>query len=115
MHELSIAMSVLELAEEEADRRGGVGVRTIYLKLGALSGVDKQALLSAYELAVEQTQFADCQLIIEDIPTTVYCSKCEAERTIPSIQLFECPECGTPASDVVRGRELQVSALELSE
>ncbi len=115
MHELSIAMSILELAEEEAERRGGVSVQAIYLKVGALSGVDKQALLSAYELATEQTAFAGCQLIVEEIPTVVYCCKCEAERPLASIQLFECPECGAPTPNVVRGRELQVSALELSE
>lgn len=108
-------MSILELAEEEAERRGGVRVNAIHLKLGALSGVDREALLSAYELATEQTAFAACQLVVEQIPIVVYCSKCEAERLIASIQLFECTECGTPSHNVVRGRELQVSALELGE
>jgi hydrogenase nickel incorporation protein HypA/HybF len=40
MHELSIAMSIVELAEEEAERRG-VQVTAVHLKLGALSGVVK--------------------------------------------------------------------------
>lgn len=115
MHELSIAISILELAEEEADRRGGIQVQAIHLKLGALSGVDKQALLSAYQLATERTEFADCRLIVEEIPVIAYCSNCQSEQSIASIQLFECPSCGKPVSDVVRGRELQVYALELSE
>ena len=115
MHELSIAMSILELAEEEADRRGGVRVEAIHIKLGALSGVDKQALLSAYGLATEESSFAGCQLIVEEIPVAVYCSQCQAERPIQSLQLFACPTCGTPVSEVLRGRELQVSGLELSE
>src|SRR6202050_5864873 len=50
MHELSIAMSIVELAEEEAERRS-VQVNAVHLKLGALSGVAKEALLSCYELA----------------------------------------------------------------
>lgn len=108
-------MSILELAEEEADRRGAVQVQAIHLKLGALAGVDKQALLSAYQLATERTDFADCQLIVEDIPVVAYCSNCQLEQAIASIQLFQCPGCGRPVSDVVRGRELQVSAFELSE
>ena len=54
MHELSIAMSIVELAEEEAERRG-VQVNAVHLKLGALSGVVKEALLSSYEMACEDT------------------------------------------------------------
>lgn len=115
MHELSIAMSILELAEEEAERRGGVQVQAIYLKLGALSGVDRQALLSAYEVAIEQTDFANCRLIVEQVRAIAYCSNCRSEQSIASTQLFQCPGCGSPVSDILRGRELEVSALELSE
>ena len=40
MHELSIAMSVLEVVEEEAERRG-VTVSAVRLKVGPLAGVIK--------------------------------------------------------------------------
>lgn len=115
MHELSIALSILEIAEEEAKRRGDVQVEAIHLKLGPLSGVVKDALLSAYQLATEQTQFADCRLLIEEVPIRVYCSRCQAERPVQSDQWFCCKDCGTPASEVVQGRELEVYAMELSQ
>jgi hydrogenase nickel incorporation protein HypA/HybF len=114
MHELSIAMSILDLAQEEADRNGGATVAAIHLKIGPLSGVVPQALESAYELAREQTPFEHCRLIIEDVPIAVYCAKCQAERPVRSVQWFCCAECDTPASEVLRGRELLVTALELS-
>ncbi len=115
MHELSIAMSILELADEEAERRGGVAIAAIHLKIGPLSGVVKEALLSAYELAVEQTPLRECRLILEEVPIAVHCSSCNAERAVRSLQSFTCAECGTPASQIIRGRELQVTALELVE
>jgi hydrogenase nickel incorporation protein HypA/HybF len=115
MHELSIAMSILELVEEEAERHGGARVEAIHLKIGPLSGVVKEALLSAYELAAEQTSLQDCRLIVEEVPILVHCSSCAANRPVHSMQSFCCVECGTPASDVVQGKELQVSALELME
>ncbi len=65
MHELSIAMSIVELAEEEAERRG-VQVEAVHLKLGALSGVVKDALLSCYEMACEGTPLAGSRLLIEE-------------------------------------------------
>ena len=45
MHELSIAMSIVEMAEEEAEQRGAQ-VNAVHLKLGALAGVVKGALFS---------------------------------------------------------------------
>ena len=114
MHELSIALSIVELAEEEAQKRG-VGIRAVHLKLGPLSGVVKRALLSAYEMACEQTILQGSQLVIEDVPIEVYCPKCEAPRTLTSMQRFICPACESPVSEVLHGRELEVAALEIQE
>jgi hydrogenase nickel incorporation protein HypA/HybF len=115
MHELSIAMSIVEMAEEEAEQRGGVQVSAVHLKLGALSGVVKEALLSAYEMACEDTPLRGSRLVIEEIPVVVFCSSCQAQRALSSIQLFCCAVCGTPASQVVHGKELKVVALEIEE
>jgi hydrogenase nickel incorporation protein HypA/HybF len=114
MHELSIAMSIVELAEEEAEQRG-VSVIAVHLKLGPLSGVVKSALVSAYEMACEQTVLEGSRLIIEEVPILVYCPKCEVSRTLTSIQWFSCPECRSPVSEVLQGRELQVTALEVRQ
>ena len=55
MHELSIAMNIIEMVQEEAEKLGGRTVCAIHLKLGQFSGVVKEALLNSYELACEQT------------------------------------------------------------
>lgn len=114
MHELSIAMSIIELVEEESERRGAQ-VTAVHLKLGELSGVVKDALLGSFELACEQSSLRNARLIVEAVPVRVFCPKCEAERPISSIQLFCCAECGTPSAEVVQGRELEVVALEIEE
>ena len=113
MHELSIALGILDLATEEAERQGGVRVLGIHLKLGPLSGVVKEALLSAYELARESSPFAETQLIIEEVPVMVHCPGCRATRPVVSVQQLCCAECGTPSQDVVSGRDLQVVAMEI--
>jgi hydrogenase nickel incorporation protein HypA/HybF len=115
MHELSIAMSILDVAEEELERHQGARVEAIHIRLGALSGVVKESLEAAYELACEQTQFASTRLVFEDVPIVVYCSKCQGERSVHSQQRLCCAECDTPATEILRGRELQLAALELEE
>lgn len=112
MHELSIAMSIVEMAEQEAQRHGG-RVAAVHLKLGMLSGVVKEALLSSYEMASADTALAGSQLMVEDVPIIVYCPSCQEQRQIKSAQWFCCPECGTPTSEVVQGKELELVALEI--
>jgi len=114
MHELSIAMSIVELAEEESQRRGAQ-ITAIHLKLGALSGVVREALLFSYEMACEETPLKGSRLVIEEVPVVVFCPSCQAQRPISSIQLFCCAECGTPTSEIVQGKELEVVALEIEE
>jgi hydrogenase nickel incorporation protein HypA/HybF len=113
MHELSIAMSMVEMAEEEAARRGGVKVFAIHLKLGHLSGVVKDALLFSYEVACQGTALEGSQLIIEEVPVVVYCPTCRAETPLASLQRFCCATCGTLTPEVVQGKELEVVALEI--
>ena len=115
MHELSIAISIIELAEEEAERRGDVQVIAVHLKLGLLSGVAKEALLSSYGLACQGTALEGSKLIIEDIPLIVYCPKCDARRPASPVQGFSCPECGTPTPEILQGKELEVAAMEIQE
>jgi hydrogenase nickel incorporation protein HypA/HybF len=113
MHELSIALSILDLAAEQAERHGGGFVAAIHLRLGPLSGVVAEALRSAYELARESSCLSAAELVIEEVPLVAYCRSCASERTLPSAQLLACPACGTPTPDIVRGRELEVVALEI--
>jgi hydrogenase nickel incorporation protein HypA/HybF len=113
MHELSIAMSMIEMAAEEAARRGSVCVHAIHLKLGELSGVVKEALLFSYEVACQGTPLEGSRLVIEEVPVVVYCTACKAERAIVSVQQFCCAACHAPTSQVLQGKELEVTALEI--
>jgi hydrogenase nickel incorporation protein HypA/HybF len=114
MHELSIAMSIVEMAEEEAARRGA-RVNAVHLKLGELAGVVKDALIFSYEVACQGTALEGSRLLIEDIRAIAFCPKCLEPRKIESVQWFVCSECKSPVSDVLEGRELQVAALEILE
>jgi len=98
MHELSIAMSIIELAQEESHRHGDVQVSAVHLKLGALSGVVKEALLGSFE-----------------VPVLIFCRSCQTQRPVSSMQLFCCAECGAPSSEVVQGKEIEMVALEIEE
>jgi hydrogenase nickel incorporation protein HypA/HybF len=115
MHELSIAMSIVEFAQEEAERRGAARVTAVHLRLGGFSGVVKEALLSSYEMACEDTCLAGSRLIVEDIPLVIHCAACDARRPVDPNQWFSCSVCGASTPEIVQGKELEVSALEIEE
>jgi hydrogenase nickel incorporation protein HypA/HybF len=112
VHELSIALSIVEMVEEESARLDGCRVAAVHLRVGRLSGVVAPALLASYELACEDTLLAGSRLVIEDVPVVARCEVCDARRPVRSIQDLCCEVCGTPATDIVEGRELLVTALE---
>ena len=112
MHELSIALGILDIAEEEGRRHGG-RVAAIHLKLGRMSGVVKEALLSAYELAREGTPLAAAELVVEEVPLVIHCPACDADQETTVELGLCCPVCGGPTGEVVRGRELEIRALEI--
>jgi hydrogenase nickel incorporation protein HypA/HybF len=115
MHELSIAMSIIDMAEEESAARGNAQINAVHVRLGRLSGVVKEALLSSYEMATVATRLEGSQLLIEEVPVEVFCPHCRERKALLSIQRLCCPTCGAPTAEVVQGRELEVVALEIRE
>lgn len=113
MHELSIALSILDELEEQVERHGGARVEAIYVRIGTLSGVDMQALRFAWDLAAEDTPFASARLEMEPVALLVYCPQCGSTHT-PAPQRIACPRCITPVQEIIEGRELEVRALELA-
>jgi len=114
MHELSIALNIVEIAAEVARKNGAGRVEALYLKLGALSGVVKDALLFSWQLASDGTVLEGSRLVIEEIPITVHCSNCEADRKLDSINKLFCPVCNKATPSLVRGKELEITALEIT-
>ena len=113
MHELSIAMSIIDIAREESQKHDDAPILAVHLKIGRMSGVVIDALLSAFEMAREETLLAEAKLVIEDVPVKVHCPKCDCEQLANSIQSLCCGECGTISPNITQGCELEVFAMEL--
>jgi hydrogenase nickel incorporation protein HypA/HybF len=112
MHELSIALSLLDIVAEQGQQQQG-RIVSVHVRLGPLSGVDKAALHSAYALAREGTAEEAVGLVIEEVPLTGFCQACAAERSVTSVWEMTCSECGTAIAEVLHGRELEVVGIEV--
>ncbi len=113
MHELSIALSLIDEVGRVATRERAASVQTVRVQIGRMSGVANDALLFAWELARAGTIADNAELHIEDIEIVVFCPKCERERSSLHAAVLACAVCGTQALHVVHGRELQLVAVEV--
>jgi hydrogenase nickel incorporation protein HypA/HybF len=115
MHELSIAMSLIDVASEEAARQGAGRVVAVHVRLGPLSGVVKEALAFSFDVAAAGTPLEGARLRIEDVPVRVFCRRCRQERPLAGVPPLRCPDCDTPTPDVVDGRECLLTGLEIED
>lgn len=110
MHELSIAIQIVEMTEEETRKAGCHHVTEIELEVGTLSGVEMEALEFALESAVAGSVAEKARVRIHRVPATARCNQCE--RTFPVEDLFTlCPDCQSYDTQLIRGKELRLRSL----
>lgn len=113
MHELSIALRLVELAARAAEAQGARRVLAVHVKVGAWSGVVPEALRSAFAVAQAGSPLAEARLQIEQVPLVLECPACGRRREVEDLAGLPCPDCGQAACEVAGGRELELTALEL--
>ncbi len=112
MHELSIVMGIVNIAEQEVNKVQAKKVEVIELDIGELSGIEMDALDFAWEMAVKGTVLENAQRKINHIEAKAKCSECGCDFSIK--QLYDaCPECNSYFKDIYQGKELRVKALEV--
>lgn len=114
MHELSIALGIVDIAEKEVQKARARQVEEIELLIGSLSGVELDALDFVWPSAVEGTVLAKAIKKIDYRDAKAKCLECET--IFPVEQAYDnCPQCGSYFKDVFQGKELKVKRLILEK
>lgn len=114
MHELSIAQNLIEIIEEEASRKSFSKVKKIGLRIGEMACVDKEALSFCLEVASKGTCVEGAGLLFEDSPLKGKCQSCDHLFYIKDL-IFRCPRCEGIDIDIMSGREIRVSYLDVED
>ena len=110
MHELSLALEVIELAQREAGKNGVSTIREIEIEIGTLSGVDADSFQWALELSVKDTLLEDAIISLIRTPGKGKCGSCDLEFEMKN-RLDLCPDCQCFPSEISGGQELRVMSL----
>jgi hydrogenase nickel incorporation protein HypA/HybF len=112
MHELSIALGIVKIAEDESRKAKAKAVKSIELEIGSMAGIEMASLDFAWPVAVKDTVLEHAKREIDLIPAKAKCLECQTEYDIEHI--FDvCPSCNSYFKDIYQGKELRVKALEV--
>jgi len=113
MHELSIALGIVKIAENETAKAKATKVDLIELEIGTLAGIEFDSLDFVWPAAVKDTVLEKAEKKINIIEGKAKCMDCDAVFTIEKIY-DPCPVCSSFIKGVIQGKELRVKALEVS-
>lgn len=110
MHELSIVMGIVDLAERKARESQANAVQRIDLQIGELAGIDWNAMEFAWNSATTNTMLEGAERVIEHIPGKARCMNCNTVFAAPTF--YEpCPQCEQFMSEIQQGQELRVKSI----
>ena len=113
MHELSIALGIVKIAESELQKAKAKQVDEIELEIGSLAGIEFSSLDFVWPSAVENTILQHAKRTINTIPGKASCLECSLNFEL--VNHYDCcPECGSPFKKITQGRELRVKSLLIS-
>lgn len=112
MHEMAIAMALIDEAEKVAREQNARAIPGITVVVGRLSGTDPDALRAVFDLAAEETLAKGAKLEIEMREPSVRCLAC-GKRSQPKPPFMTCQACGAMEVEVESGRELYIKAMDV--
>lgn len=110
---MGLLRGVVTAVNLAATQAGALGVRTVAMRVGAVSGVVDEALRGAWPFATAGTVLADTELLIEPVPASVWCDQCQTDQPIDEFYALACPVCGAITPSMPKGREFEVAWVEL--
>jgi len=110
MHEFSLAIEVINLAQREAEKNMAASIQEITIEVGDLSGVEADAFESALELLVKESILQNADIKIIRTAGKGKCNSCNYEFEM-KYRMATCPKCHCFPSEISGGEEFRVISL----
>ncbi len=109
---MSIALSIVEVASDEALKANAKNINEIEIEIGTISGVEISALEFSLELAVKNTLLENAQRKFISIPAVAECLECNF--TFAPTTFYEpCTSCGSFTIKIIHGKELKIKSINI--
>lgn len=116
MHELSVAIRIRDVLEDELAADGDLVARSVRVQVGALANIVPEALEFAWPHAVADSELLGSSRIeIEWVDATLRCRECSAIHTTANLLTLRCPACRSGQVEVIGGDELDIIDVEIRQ
>ena len=112
MHELSIALGIVKIAEDEIKKAEVTKVTQIDLEIGVLSGVEIDSLNFVWDSAIKDSVLEGAVKNISIVAGLGKCVDCDTEFSMENIY-DSCPNCNSHFRGILKGKEMRVKSLEV--
>ncbi|HXC64401.1 MAG TPA: hydrogenase maturation nickel metallochaperone HypA [bacterium] len=110
MHEMSLAVALLERVLAEAGKGGLRSVSQVTVELGSLQAIEPDLLSEAFRAAALNSVAEGARLDLQLRPAEASCRSC-GQGFQPSYQDYVCPHCGQADVKILRGKEMFLLSL----
>lgn len=115
MHEMGIAQQLVQIALDAIPQdMENPRVEKLNLRIGKLASVVEHSLTFCFEIITKDTPMENADLEIEWVPVRVHCKSCNNEWEVTG-PVFTCPFCKDGEVELLTGREIEITSLELAE
>ena len=115
MHELGIMTGVMDAVCESARANNALRVTRVDMSIGEMTEAIQDALDFAFEALRDLPEYElckDAQLNITMVRCKSHCLECDSEYVHDRFHML-CPNCGSFATEMVAGKELQIDSIEV--
>ena len=113
MHEASIALDLIRVAETVALNNGGGRILSLSVRIGQWSAVVPEALRAAFPACAEGTLLVGAHLSIQLVPGVGLCPL-HGRVQLNLRRGLRCPVCDAPTPQLLQGDELELNEVELA-
>jgi hydrogenase nickel incorporation protein HypA/HybF len=109
---MSIATSILGIAEQEAKKNKAKKIKNINVRVGVLSGVLVDSLKFCFETAAKGTLAEKSELEVIETKAQAKCESCN-ETFETNLRVPECPVCKELVFHVTDGNDLHITGIKI--
>lgn len=114
MHEVSIAMGMIDELMRIAGENNARKILTVNLKIGKMSGIVTDSLKFAFDaVKLEYPLLSSTTISIREIPLVYECGNCGSTFQTDDTYFPRCPDCESYNLKLISGEEMDIENLEI--
>ncbi|MBI9088525.1 MAG: hydrogenase maturation nickel metallochaperone HypA [Desulfobacterium sp.] len=115
MHEMGVAQQIANIAIDAIPSEiENPKIEVLNLRIGKLAAVVEHSLRFCMEIIAKDTPLEGARVVIDEVDVRARCKSCGHEWVVEG-PAFRCPACTDGTVELLSGRELEISSLEIAD